>query len=219
MSTPPPRLSAGSKPGFSSGQAMDLMQGIAERILPAGMHYQWTAMSYQEKLAGSATVLVFGLSLVLVYFVLAGQYENWITPLAVLLAVPLAVLGTVLAMKGLGLPEQHLRADRPRPAHRALGEKRHPRGRDGPGASRRRNGHHRLGGRRCALRFRPIIMTSVTLYSGRGASHSCDRSEGLRPQMPGRRRGQWHAGFDLPGGCFCALLLRCAVSVSRSASV
>ncbi len=101
---PSAAIVGGSKPGFSSGQAMDLMQGIAERILPAGMHYQWTAMSYQEKLAGSATVLIFGMSLILVYFVLAGQYENWITPLAVLLAVPLAVLGTVLAMKGLGLP-------------------------------------------------------------------------------------------------------------------
>ena len=51
-----------------------------------------------------ATALVFALSLLLVYFVLAGQYENWITPLAVLLAVPLALLGTVLALTALGLP-------------------------------------------------------------------------------------------------------------------
>jgi len=101
---PSAAIVGGSKPGFSSGQAMELMQGLAERMLPAGMHYQWTAMSYQEKLAGSATVLIFGMSLVLVYFVLAGQYENWITPLAVLLAVPLAVLGTVLAMMATGLP-------------------------------------------------------------------------------------------------------------------
>ncbi|MFZ4777350.1 MAG: efflux RND transporter permease subunit [Terrimicrobiaceae bacterium] len=93
-----------SAPGFSSGQAMTLMGGIADKILPAGMRYEWTSMSYQEKLAGSATVLVFSLSLILVYFVLAGQYENWITPLSVLLAVPLAVLGTVLAMKVTGLP-------------------------------------------------------------------------------------------------------------------
>ena len=90
--------------GFSSGEAMTLMQDIAAKKLPAGMTAQWTAMSYQEKLAGSATILVFALSLVLVYFVLAGQYENWITPLAVLLAVPLALLGTVLAMKAIGLP-------------------------------------------------------------------------------------------------------------------
>ena len=94
----------GSAPGFSSGEAMSLMERTAIQLLPAGIHYQWTAMSYQEKLAGSATTLVFAMSLVLVYFVLAGQYENWITPLAVLFAVPLAVLGTVLAMKATGLP-------------------------------------------------------------------------------------------------------------------
>ncbi|MGH8048315.1 MAG: efflux RND transporter permease subunit [Chthoniobacterales bacterium] len=101
---PSAAIVGGSNQNFSSGQAMELLQGIAEKLLPAGMHYQWTAMSYQEKLAGSATILVFALSLALVYFVLAGQYENWITPLAVLFAVPLAVLGTVLAMKAIGLP-------------------------------------------------------------------------------------------------------------------
>jgi HAE1 family hydrophobic/amphiphilic exporter-1 len=89
---------------FSSGEAMALMARLADRILPPGMRYEWTAMSYQEKLAGSASLLVFTLSLVLVYFVLAAQYESWITPLAVLLAVPLAVLGTVLALKATGVP-------------------------------------------------------------------------------------------------------------------
>ncbi|MEO6053499.1 MAG: efflux RND transporter permease subunit, partial [Chthoniobacterales bacterium] len=101
---PSAAIVGGSKPGFSSGEAMTLMQNLATRLLPSGMHYQWTAMSYQEKLAGSATVFIFAMSLVLVYFVLAGQYESWITPLAVLFAVPLAVLGTVLAMKVTGLP-------------------------------------------------------------------------------------------------------------------
>jgi HAE1 family hydrophobic/amphiphilic exporter-1 len=82
---------------------MAFVQETAKRLLPAGMKYQWTAMSYQEKLAGSATILAFVLSLVLVYFVLAGQYENWITPFAVLFAVPLAVLGTVAALKAVNL--------------------------------------------------------------------------------------------------------------------
>ncbi|MEO6848608.1 MAG: efflux RND transporter permease subunit [Chthoniobacterales bacterium] len=101
---PSAAIVGGSKRGFSSGEAMTMMQDIATRLLPSGMKYQWTAMSYQEKLAGSATVFIFAMSLVLVYFVLAGQYENWITPLAVLFAVPLAVLGTVLAMKATGMP-------------------------------------------------------------------------------------------------------------------
>lgn len=101
---PSAAIVGGSSPGFSSGQAMQLLEETAARVLPSGMHSQWTAMSYQEKLAGSATIFIFAMSLVLVYFVLAGQYENWITPLAVLFAVPLAVLGTVAAMMATGLP-------------------------------------------------------------------------------------------------------------------
>jgi HAE1 family hydrophobic/amphiphilic exporter-1 len=90
--------------GFSSGEALRCMEQIADRLLPQGMKYQWTALSYQEKLAGSATVLVFGLALILVYLLLAGQYESWILPLAVIAAIPLALLGTVAALRMTGIP-------------------------------------------------------------------------------------------------------------------
>src|SRR5208282_4497559 len=63
---------------------------------------EWTAMSYQEKITGNQLYYVFGLSLLLVYLVLAGQYESWILPLAVLSAVPLALLGPVFALTSLG---------------------------------------------------------------------------------------------------------------------
>jgi HAE1 family hydrophobic/amphiphilic exporter-1 len=79
------------------------MQKITDRILGPGLEYEWTAMSYQEKLVGSSTYFIFALAILLVYFVLAGQYESWITPGAVILAVPLALLGTVCALRGLGL--------------------------------------------------------------------------------------------------------------------
>jgi HAE1 family hydrophobic/amphiphilic exporter-1 len=92
-----------SAPGFSSGQALDIMDQIAQRTLPPGTGYEWTAMSYQEKAVGSQIYFVFGLAILLVYFVLAGQYESWIQPLSVLLAVPLALLGTVGALSGLGV--------------------------------------------------------------------------------------------------------------------
>ena len=59
------------------------------------MSFEWTAMSYQEKLVGSSAYFIFALAILLVYFVLAGQYESWITPAAVILAVPMALLGTV----------------------------------------------------------------------------------------------------------------------------
>jgi HAE1 family hydrophobic/amphiphilic exporter-1 len=89
-------------PGFSSGQALDIMDQIGGQSLPVGTGYEWTAMSFQEKLVGAQLYFVFGLSLLLVYFVLAGQYESWILPLAVLLAVPLALIGTVGALTYLG---------------------------------------------------------------------------------------------------------------------
>ena len=89
--------------GFSSGQALDLMEQIAAATLPPGMGYEWTAMSYQEKQVGSQMYYVFGLAILLVYMVLAGQYESWIQPLSVILAVPLALLGTVGALTGLGV--------------------------------------------------------------------------------------------------------------------
>ena len=80
------------------------MEKIALDLLPQGMSYQWTALSYQEKLAGASTVLVFGLAIVLVYLLLAGQYESWILPFAVILAIPLALLGTVAALRFTGIP-------------------------------------------------------------------------------------------------------------------
>jgi HAE1 family hydrophobic/amphiphilic exporter-1 len=91
-----------SAPGFSSGEALDLMDQIGEQGLPTGTGYEWTAMSYQEKAVGSQIYFVFGLALLLVYFVLAGQYESWILPFSVILGVPLALLGTVSALTALG---------------------------------------------------------------------------------------------------------------------
>ncbi|MGO4439780.1 efflux RND transporter permease subunit [Rhizobium sp. RAF56] len=93
----------GAAPGFSSGQAIDIMEQIADRTLSPGTGFDWTAMSYQEKAVGTQIYFVFGLAMLLVYFVLAGQYESWILPLAVLLAVPLALLGTVGALMGVGV--------------------------------------------------------------------------------------------------------------------
>jgi HAE1 family hydrophobic/amphiphilic exporter-1 len=78
------------------------MDQVGQRVLPPGTGYEWTAMSYQEKAVGSQMYFVFGLALLLVYFVLAGQYESWILPLAVILGVPLALLGTVGALTALG---------------------------------------------------------------------------------------------------------------------
>lgn len=89
--------------GFSSGDAIKLMEGVAADTLPPGTGYDWTALSYQEKLVGSQIYLVFGLALLLVYLVLAGQYESWLAPISILLAAPLSLVGPVLVLNGLGI--------------------------------------------------------------------------------------------------------------------
>jgi HAE1 family hydrophobic/amphiphilic exporter-1 len=100
---PTATINGGAATGFSSGQAIDIMEQVADKTLAPGTGFDWTALSYQEKLVGSQIYYVFGLALLLVYFVLAGQYESWLLPLAVLLAVPLALLGTVGALEGFGV--------------------------------------------------------------------------------------------------------------------
>jgi hydrophobic/amphiphilic exporter-1 (mainly G- bacteria), HAE1 family len=89
--------------GFSSGEALSLMEQLADRTLPRGTGYEWTAMSYQEKVTGNQIIWAFGLGLLLVYLCLAGQYESWIAPLAVILAVPLSLIGPTIALGSLGL--------------------------------------------------------------------------------------------------------------------
>jgi HAE1 family hydrophobic/amphiphilic exporter-1 len=89
--------------GFSSGDAIKLMEAAAADTLPPGTGFDWTALSFQEKLVGSQIYLVFGLALLLVYLVLAGQYESWLAPISILLAAPLSLVGPVLVLTGLGI--------------------------------------------------------------------------------------------------------------------
>ena len=87
--------------GVSSGEAIKLMEEIAARTLPPGTGFEWTALSYQEKIVGGQIYLAFGLALLLVYLVLAGQYESWYAPISVILAVPLSLLGPMAVLTAL----------------------------------------------------------------------------------------------------------------------
>ncbi len=89
--------------GFSSGQAMELVEDMAAKELPSTMGIEWTELSYQEKLATGGTGLIFMLSVLLVYLVLAAQYESWSLPISVCLAVPSALLGAVVALNLRGM--------------------------------------------------------------------------------------------------------------------
>jgi len=96
---PTAKISGMPAPDFSSGEALDVMERLAAAKLPTGMGYEWTSMAYQEKKAGPAqAALVFGLAIVVVLLILAAQYESWADPFAVILVVPMAVLGAVVAL-------------------------------------------------------------------------------------------------------------------------
>ena len=85
-------------PGFSSGQAISGVEEVAGRALPAGFGYEWTATSYQEKKVGYQPYIIYAVSVILVFMVLAALYESWTSPAAVLLAVPMALVGVLLAL-------------------------------------------------------------------------------------------------------------------------
>jgi hydrophobic/amphiphilic exporter-1 (mainly G- bacteria), HAE1 family len=89
--------------GYSSGQVAHLMEEVAARTFPPRVGYEWSAMSYQENLVGNQMFLVFGMALLLVYLVLAGQYESWYRPLAVILAVPISLIGPVAVLRALNI--------------------------------------------------------------------------------------------------------------------
>ncbi|RRN57118.1 multidrug efflux RND transporter permease subunit [Pseudoxanthomonas sp. SGNA-20] len=91
-------------PGHSSGEAMAIMEGIVNNDLPPGFGFDWSGMSYQEILAGNTATLLLVLSIVVVFLCLAALYESWSIPVAVLLVVPLGVLGAVLLSLARGLP-------------------------------------------------------------------------------------------------------------------
>ena len=88
--------------GFSTGEALDELEAIARDLLPQSFATEWTAVSYQERELGGQIYLVYGLSLLLVYFVLAGQYESWYAPVCVIATVPLALIGTAATLLAAG---------------------------------------------------------------------------------------------------------------------
>ena len=96
-------INGAAAPGFSSGQAVAAMERAAEAALPRDFGFEWTGITFQELKAGSIASVVFGLALVFVFLILAAQYESWTMPFMVLLAVPLALFGALLALWVRGL--------------------------------------------------------------------------------------------------------------------
>ncbi len=88
-------ISGAASPGYSSGQAIQAMEEVADEVLGDAYGYEWTGTAYQEKQAGGEQVVIFALGFLLVFLFLAANYESWVIPLAVLLGLPIAVFGAL----------------------------------------------------------------------------------------------------------------------------
>ena len=91
-------INGGPAPGFSSGQAQAAMEKILEETMPAGIDFEWTDLTYQQILAGNSSIVVFPLALLLVYLVLAAQYESLTLPLSIIMIVPMGVLAALVGV-------------------------------------------------------------------------------------------------------------------------
>jgi HAE1 family hydrophobic/amphiphilic exporter-1 len=100
---PTAQVTGEAAPGYSSGDALRLMENMMASKLPPGLGYEWTGMSLQEKRVGGQEIFVFALAVVFVYLVLAAQYESWLMPAAVIFVVPLGLLGASVAVAVRGM--------------------------------------------------------------------------------------------------------------------
>ena len=91
-------------PGVSSGDAINLVEKLAKENLPEGYQIAWTGQAYQEKRTGSAAIFAFSFAIIMVFLILAAQFETWALPLAVIMAVPFALAGALLAVLVRGMP-------------------------------------------------------------------------------------------------------------------
>jgi len=100
---PAAKITGDAAPGYSSGQALAAMEDVAKEVLGEGYSYAWSGQAFEEKKAGSTAVLVFAFALLMVFLILAAQYERWSLPFGVLLAVPFALFGALLAIVMRGM--------------------------------------------------------------------------------------------------------------------
>ncbi len=171
---PAAEINGGPAVGYSSGQAEALMGKLADENLPPGMTMEWTELTYQRILAGNTAIYVYPLCILLVFLVLAAQYESFRLPMAIILIVPMCLLFAItgvwlrgkLSAGGASGRHQHLHPDRP---YRARG----PRVQNAILIVEFARHKHEQGMsildatiEACNLRLRPILMTSIAFIAG-----------------------------------------------------
>jgi HAE1 family hydrophobic/amphiphilic exporter-1 len=102
---PSTEVQGATLPGYSTGFGLDAMERIAAEKLPDGFGFEWTDLAYQERKSGDSALIVFGMSVVFVFLLLAAQYESWTLPFSVILIVPMCLLAAVtgLLIRGLSV--------------------------------------------------------------------------------------------------------------------
>ncbi|MCK6372811.1 MAG: multidrug efflux RND transporter permease subunit [Zoogloea sp.] len=98
------KVMGGAAPGYSSGDAIKAVEEVSAEVLPEGFRTEWVGQAFQEKRTGNASVIAFVFGIVMVFLILAAQYEKWSLPLAVIMAVPFAMFGALLAVLLRGMP-------------------------------------------------------------------------------------------------------------------
>jgi HAE1 family hydrophobic/amphiphilic exporter-1 len=181
------QINGSAAPGYSSGQAIAALEDVFKKTMPAEMGFDYMGMSYQEVKAAQGVSptsrLRHGL-LLIVFLIMAAQYESWTLPLSVLLGLPIAVSSAPSCAPFAPSRQQCLRADRPGHADRPLGQERHPHRRicqDGIRQGGKTLIDAALTGAR--LRLRPILMTAFAFILG--CVPLCSR---LGAQAPSRGR-------------------------------
>jgi len=163
---PAVKLLGAAAPGRSSGEAIQAMEALAARELPSDFGFGWSGSAFQEKSTGGSSATVFLFSILVVFLILAGQYESWKLPIAVLLTVPIAVLGALAAIwvRGIandvyfqiGLVTLIGLASKNAILIVEFATQRHEAG----------LAHEAAAAQAARLRFRPIVMTSLAFVLG-----------------------------------------------------
>ncbi|QJI29888.1 efflux RND transporter permease subunit [Pseudomonas sp. ADAK18] len=159
-------ISGGAMAGVSSGQAVAAMERLANEVLPEGTSFEWTDLTYQQKLAGDSALFIFPLCVLLAYLILAAQYNSWLLPLAVMLIVPMCLLSAIVGVWLVGddnnvFVQIGLIVLVGLAAKNAILIVEFARSREAEGASALEAVIEA-----CRLRLRPILMTSLAFVAG-----------------------------------------------------